>query len=186
MEREQSDDSLMAAVARGEEAAFGLLVRRWEYQVRSFLVHMLGSVEEAEDLTQDTFVKVFDRSGAYRAEGMFKSWLLKIAGNLARSRLRRRKVIGWLPFDARRHDRPTTGPDPQQVLENDQLGRVLEAALKSLPPRQKEALVLHRFQALKYREIAEVMDTSLAGVESLIQRALENLRGKLKQQGVEP
>ncbi len=186
MEKDVSDDSLMAAVARGEEAAFGLLTRRWEHQVRAFLIHMLGSVEEAEDLTQDTFVKVFVGARSYRAEGAFRSWLMRIVGNLARSRLRRRKVIGWLPFDPGRHDRPAAGADPQQAMEGDQTVTAIRAALKSLPPRQRQALVLHRFQGLKYREIATAMDTSLPGVESLIQRALENMRQKLKQQGVEP
>ncbi len=186
MEQELSDDTLMAAVAKGEEAAFGLLVRRWEHQVKAFLIHMLGSVEEAEDLTQDTFVKVFAQAGSYRPGGMFRSWLLKIAGNFARSRLRRRKVIGWLPFDSRWHDQPAGGADAQQAMEADQTAKALRLALKTLPVRQKEALVLHRFQGLKYREIATVMDTSLPGVESLIQRALDNLRGKLKEQGVGP
>ncbi len=181
-----SDDSLMAAVARGEEAAFGLLVRRWEHQVRAFLVHMLGSVEEAEDLTQDTFVKVFAKAGSYRPEGMFRSWLLRIAGNLARSRLRRRKIIRWLPFDARRHDRPGGGPDPHAELESGEIKVVLHQVLDALPPRQRQALVLHRFQGLTYKEIAAAMDTTLPAVESLIQRALADLRVKLKTRGVEP
>lgn len=186
MNTETSDDVLMAAVARGEEAAFGLLVRRWESQVRRFLLAMLGSPEEAEDLTQDTFVKVFAEAGRYRPEGMFRSWLLRIAGNLARSRLRRRKVIGWLPFDAARHDRPAAGTDPQQALEEDQAARAVREALKALPERQRQALVLHRFSGLKYREIAEAMDTTLPGVESLIQRGLAGLRGILEKQGVMP
>ncbi len=180
-----SDDSLMASVARGEEAAFGLLVRRWEHQVRAFLIHMLGSVEEAEDLTQDTFVKVFAQARTYRPEGMFQSWLLRIAGNLARSRLRRRKVVRWLPFDIGRHDRPGAGPDPHQELEADQTRAAVNRALAHLAPRQRQALVLHRFQGLSYKEVAVAMDTSLPAVESLIQRALAILRAELKSQGVE-
>ena len=93
MSQDPDDDALMVRTAQGEEAAFRLLVQRWEADVRAFLIHMLRSPEEAEDLTQDTFVKVFRQAGRYRTEGLFKSWLFRIAGNLARSRLRRRKVV---------------------------------------------------------------------------------------------
>jgi len=186
LNRDLSDDTLMAAVARGEEAAFGLLVHRWEHQVRAFLSAMLGNREEAEDLTQDTFVKVFAEAGRYRPAGMFRSWLMRIAGNLARSRLRRRRIIGWLPFEPGRHDRPAGARDPQRELEDDQTARAVREALAALPERQRQALVLQRFQGMKYREIASAMDTTLAGVESLIQRGLAGLRETLERQGVEP
>ena len=101
MDHKLDDDALMIRTARGEEAAFRLLVQRWEHQVLAFLIHMLGSQEEAEDLVQDTFVKVFRKADGYRPEGLFKSWLFRIAGNLARSRLRRRKIIGWIPIALR-------------------------------------------------------------------------------------
>jgi RNA polymerase sigma-70 factor (ECF subfamily) len=90
--RQPDDDVLMARTAQGEEAAFRLLVQRWENDVLAFLIHMLGSREEAEDLVQDTFIKVYRQAGRYRGEGRFRSWLLRIAGNLARSRLRRRRI----------------------------------------------------------------------------------------------
>ena len=92
------DDVLMERTARNEEAAFRLLVQRWEKEVLAFLIHMLGSLEEAEDLVQDTFVKVYHQAGRYRPEGKFRSWLFRISGNLGRSRLRRRKILRWLPL----------------------------------------------------------------------------------------
>jgi RNA polymerase sigma-70 factor (ECF subfamily) len=177
--RDLDDDALMVRTAQGEEAAFRLLVLRWEAQVRAFLVHMLRSPEEAEDLTQDTFVKVYRQAGRYRPEGRFRSWLLRIAGNLARSRLRRRRLIGWLSFDPVRHDVADPGPAPDEGLDTEARARAVRAALADLPRRQREALALHRYQGLKYREIAEVMGTSVPGVESLIQRALAALRKDL-------
>ena len=179
MNRDLDDDALMARTARGEEAAFRFLVLRWEADVRAFLIHMLGSLEEAEDLTQDTFIKVFRQSGRYRPEGKFRSWLLRIAGNLARSRLRRRKIVGWLSFDPATHDVADDEPGPDENLDADRRARHVRAALADLPGRQREALTLHRYQGLKYREIAEVMQTTVPGVESLIQRALAALRRDL-------
>lgn len=173
------DDTLMARVAGGEEAAFRLLVQRWESGVRAFLIHMLGGVEEAEDLTQDTFVKVFGQADRYHPEGKFQSWLFRIAGNLARSRLRRRKLVGWLSFDPVLHDRGGDGPGPDDDLVADERARAVRAALEKLPERQRAAITLHRYQGMKYREIAEALDTTLPGVESLIQRALAALRREL-------
>jgi RNA polymerase sigma-70 factor (ECF subfamily) len=177
------DDALMIRTAQGEETAFHLLVQRWERDVRSFLVHMLGSVEEAEDVAQDTFVKVYRQAGKYQGSGRFKSWLFRIAGNLARSRLRRRSILRWVSFDPVRHERGAPGLRPDQALEARQREAAIRTALDHLPARQKQALVLHRFQGMSYREVAVAMDTTLAGVESLIQRALARMRTELADRG---
>ena len=179
LQQEPADDDLMRRTAMGEETAFRLLVQRWEGEVRGFLTYMLGSPESAEDLAQETFVKVYRQAGRYRAEGKFRSWLLRIAGNLARSELRRRKIIGWIRFENDRHDRPTGQPAPDQELQAKELENLLAAAVDRLPRRQKEALVLVRFQGLRYQEAAEVMQTTLAGLESLLQRATRSLRDEL-------
>jgi len=77
---------------------------------------MLGSVEEAEDLTQETFVRVHGQARRYRASGSFRSWLFRIAGNLARSRLRRRRILRWVNFDPAAHDVPDRTPTPDAEL----------------------------------------------------------------------
>lgn len=177
------DDTLMARTARGEEAAFRLLVQRWEREVKSFLVHMLGSVEEAEDLAQDTFVKVYRKAESYRPAGKFRSWLFRIAGNLARSRLRRRGILKWIRFDPFVHDTGGDQPGPDKVLEQTQREQEIRKALAGLPSRQRQALVLHRFQGLRYKEVAAAMETTVPGVESLIQRALATLRSQLAGKG---
>ena len=177
------DDALMERIKDGEEAAFRLLVDRWEREVTAFLIHMLGSPEEAEDAVQDTFVKVFRQAGRYRPEGRFKSWLFRIAGNMARSRLRRRKIIGWLSFDPARHDAASSNPGPDGDLEASEATRAVRAAVAGLPERQRQALVLHRFQGMRYKDVAEAMQTTLPGVESLIQRALAGLRRELEGKG---
>lgn len=175
-----NDDALMAEVALGQETAFRLLVQRWEREVRAFLIHMLSSVEEAEDLTQDTFIQVFRKADRYKGDGKFQSWLFRIAGNLARSRLRRRKILGWVSFNPDVHDRAGGGDDPASALVKKNEARMVHSALADLPERQRQALVLHRFQGMKYKEIAEAMDVSVPAVESLIQRAMGELRSTLR------
>ncbi|MBK7188937.1 MAG: sigma-70 family RNA polymerase sigma factor [bacterium] len=180
------DDELMARTAAGEEAAFRLLVDRWQRDVLAFLIHMTGSRDDAEDLAQETFVRVFRQAGNYRAEGRFRSWLLRIAGNLARSRHRRRRLLKWLPLDTEKHDVASSLPAADRGIEAEQTAQVVRAAIARLPERQRQALVLHRFQGLRYAEVAEAMGTTLPGVESLIQRALAGLRTDLARRGEMP
>ena len=174
------DDRLMERVAEGEEAAFAVLVTRWEDPVFAFLLHMLGNREEAEDLAQDTFLRLYDRAGRYRADGLFRSWLFRIAGNLARSALRRRRVLRWVRFEPATHDRPATEAGPDAALERDEVRKAVREAVARLPWRQRQAVVLKRFQGLSYREIADVLDTTVPAVESLMQRAVSALREELE------
>jgi len=174
-----NDDELMQGVAARDENAFRLLVTRWERPLFAFLFHMLLSVDEAEDLSQETFIRVHKQAGRYRPAGKFKSWLFRIAGNLARSVLRRRKILRWVRFDAVQHDQQSASRTPDRDLEQKQLQQIVRQALARLPVRQREAVVLRRYQGMSYREIAETLDTTCAAVESLLQRAAAALRQDL-------
>jgi RNA polymerase sigma-70 factor (ECF subfamily) len=177
---QHDDDTLMERIATGDEAAFRLLVARWEQPVLRFLTAMLGGEDEARDLTQDTLLKVWDRAGRYRAEGKFRSWLLRIAGNRARSALRRRKVLRWVSLDLARHDRSAPGDDPHRGLERQETVARVRSAVAALPDRQRQAVVLRRFEGLRYQEIAEAMETTVPAIESLLQRAGASLRRSLE------
>jgi len=174
-----NDDQLMAEAAQGDERAFQLLVSRWEQAVFGFLYHMVGSSEDAEDLTQETFLRVHGHASKYRPEDKFQSWLFRIAGNLARSYLRRRKLLRWFRFDTDQHDQPDPALLPDEALARKQVRDMVRAALEELPFRQRQAVVLQRYQGLSYREIANLMATTPAAVESLLQRAADRLRRRL-------
>ena len=180
MKQSLDDDRLMERVAGGDEEAFAVLVRRWEDQVFAFLLHMLGNREEAEDLAQDTFLRLYDRADRYRSEGLFRSWLFRIAGNLARSALRRRRVLRWVRFEPATHDRIDTEAGPDAALERDEVRKAVREAIARLPWRQRQAVVLKRFRGLSYREIADALDTTVPAVESLMQRAVSALRRELE------
>lgn len=174
------DDALMLRIAATrDEDAFEVLVLRWQQPVFGFLWHMLRSREEAEDLTQDVFLKVLDQAPRYRPEGKFRSWLLRIAANRARSSLRRRKVLRWVSFDPDRHDRPRREDNAALQLERDETAARVREAIGRLPQRQQEAVVLRRYQELSYEEIAVALSATLPAVESLLQRAAANLRREL-------
>jgi RNA polymerase sigma-70 factor (ECF subfamily) len=175
-----TDDELMARGARGNEEAFRLLVQRWERPVFAFLERMLGSREEAQDLGQETFLRMCRQAPGYRATGQFKSWLFRIAGNLARSKLRRRKLISWVRFDPAIHDRPTALDTPDRAMERDETREEVRHALAQLPDRQRQAILLRQYQEMSYREIADAMRVSIPAVESLLNRGMKNLGKELK------
>ncbi len=176
---DRNDDALMSDYRAGDENALRILVERWEQPVFGFLVRMLGSAEEAEDLCQDTFVNVIKAADGYQPEGKFQSWLFRIAGNQARSRLRRRKILRWLPLTEDHAERPASGPDAFDELAGRQESDRVQAAIGRLPERQRQALVLKQYQDLRYQEIAETMGTSIASVQMLLHRAMNALRKDL-------
>jgi len=175
------DDLLMARVAVGDETALRRLVERWEQPLFGFLYQMTGSVEDALDLRQETFLRVYAAAARYRGEGRFRSWLLRIAGNLARGLLRRRRIVRWIRFDPLAHDAPAATPPPDAGVEGEEAARRVREAIARLPVRQREALTLKRFQGLSYREIAEAMGATEAAVESLLIRATAAIRLHLDQ-----
>jgi len=178
-----NDDEAMARVAQGDEEAFRLLVLRWEQPVFRFLERMIGSEEEARDLSQETFLRVFSQARRYRAAGRFRSWLFRIAGNLARSRLRRNSVVRWVRFDPILHDPASEGDGPDRRLERKETAERVRRALARLPHRQRQALLLRRYEEMSYREIAGAMGLTQAAVESLLQRAMERLKKDLAGKG---
>jgi len=179
----RTDDQLVVDFVRGDEEALRILVQRWEGPVYAFLVHMMGSTEDAEDLCQDTFMRLIQAARRYQPAGKFRSWLLRIAGNLARSRLRRRKILRWVPLGPEHDVRHVPARDPLAALVDRQEQQRVQAAIQRLPDRQREALILKQFHGLAYREIAEAMGASVASVQMLLHRAMTALRGEL---GEEP
>lgn len=173
-----TDDELMAHGANGDEAAFRALVTRWERPIFAFLDRMLGSREEAQDVGQETFLRVFQQAGRYRPSGQFKSWIFRIAGNLARSRLRRRRIVRWVSFEPILHDRAgNTRADSE--LEREDVRVAVREALARLPERQRQAVLLKRYENMSYEDIAAAMGTTVPAVESLLSRAMQALRKDL-------
>jgi RNA polymerase sigma-70 factor, ECF subfamily len=172
------DDELMIRGAGGDADAFGVLVGRWERRVFGFLERMLGSREEAQDVAQETFLRMCHHAEDYRPSGRFRSWLFRIAGNQARSRLRRRKILRWVRFDPDSHERSTPEDRPDRPLEREEERLAVRRALGKLPARQRQAVVLRQYQSLAYREIAEAMETSVSAVETLLFRGMKALRSE--------
>lgn len=184
----RDDDSLMNASAAGDEAAFRVLVERWERRVLAFFFRSVGSAEDAADLAQETFLRLHRAAPAYTPRGRFAPFLFRIAGNLARNEIRRRSVrrlLNWggsgegsdeaamLAAEASDTDRPDIAWARAREAER------VRRALLALPERQRIAVTLKRFEGFTQEEIAEAMGISISAVESLLVRGMAALRKAL-------
>lgn len=167
---------LLARVADGDEAAFRVLVDRHVGSLTGVARRMLADGAEAEDVAQETFVRLWRSAGDLEIGGPgVRPWLMRVATNLCLDRLRARRR---LQVDA---DVPETPVSAVQArgLEEQQLSERVETALAALPERQRSALVLFHYEGLSQMEVAEAMDVSEEAVESLLARARRALRGSL-------
>ena len=190
-----SGDAELAVAARGgSEEACTALVRRFERPVYNLIARMVQDPATAEDLAQDTFVKMFRALGQYKPELRFSSWLFRIAHNTAIDFLRQRQLPAMPPhFDddgeeidpiARIAD--LHGDTPVQAALRRQLAAALDAAIDTLRPEYRAVVVLRHHEDLDYEEIAEVMDLPLGTVKTYLFRARRELASRLRERGLTP
>jgi len=184
-----SDSELIQSILAGNTKDFSTLVERHQKLVFNTCMGFVHDADEANDLTQDIFVNVFQKLSAFRGESSFPTWLYRISVNACLTHLREKKKR-WSLFD-RLTGRsggdvievsPFAGVDtnnPAQAMRTAEDETAIKAALDSLPERQKTAFILSKYDNLPQKEIAEIMQLSEGAVESLLQRAKEGLHKKL-------
>lgn len=187
------DVRLMLRVRDADDpAAFGELVQRYQHRLVGILQHIVGRADEAEDLAQEVFLRVYRTRQKYHPQAKFSTWLFTIANNLAINALRSRKRKPVVPLPAQEsgplHSRPgeklaaARSPAPGQRIQQQELAAILGAALESLNDRQRMAVMLHKFEEMNYAEIADVMGLTTKAVKSLLSRARSALRDALQAQ----
>ncbi|HYC71360.1 MAG TPA: sigma-70 family RNA polymerase sigma factor [Opitutaceae bacterium] len=172
------DRERMRCVQAGDEAAFAALMHRWERPVKSVIGRIVLNARDAEDLAQETFVRLWQQREKYRPEAEFRPWLFAIAVNLARNRLRwwrSRPEVALEDWDQPDAAGRTGGESAEQA----ERARAVRDALARLPADQREALVLFEYEEMSQAEIAAVVGATPKAVENRIARARERLRGQL-------
>ena len=182
-----SDQEVVATARNGVEAAYRELVRRYERPVFSLIYRMVRNRELAEDLSQETFIKVLNALGSYRPEYKFSSWVFKIANNAAIDHLRKRE-LDTLSLEGSPHaDTPEKleatalqiGEKAESALDavaNKELGGEIEQAIAKLRPEYRTCILLRHVEGRAYEEIAEMLDLPLGTVKTYIHRARNELR----------
>ena len=185
------DADVVALAQQGRDLAYRELVHRYERPVFSLVYRMVRDRELAEDLTQDTFVKVLSHIDRYRPEFKFSSWLFKIANNVAIDHLRRRS-LDTVSMDGSPHAGTIEAVEassfdvavPQEnaldELEARELGSAIERAIASLRPEYRSCILLRHVEGRSYEEIAVTLDLPLGTVKTYIHRARHELRKALE------
>ena len=184
------DIRLMLRVRDDDADAFADLVELYHHRLVTVMHHLVNSNEEAEDLAQEVFLRVYRGRKKYHPKAKFSTWLYTIANNLALNVLRTRQRKPTVPLNVRDSGplgpRPAEqmvldrGEQPHQRVQNQELAAVVQQALDTLNERQRIAVVLNKFEDMNYAEIAEVMGLTTKAVKSLLSRARENLRVALQ------
>jgi RNA polymerase sigma-70 factor (ECF subfamily) len=193
LEARDPDVRLMLQVRDDVQGAFEVLVERYQHRLVGVLAHLVGRPEEAEDLAQEVFLRIYRARKGYRPRAKFSTWLFTIANNLALNHLRGKgrnptvalgtgggessASLEMRPLKDRALSRDGT---PSAQMRQVELADVVRDALEGLGEDQKVAVLLNKFEDMSYTEIAEVMGRSEAAVKSLLARARNHLREQLE------
>ncbi|MGH2667821.1 MAG: RNA polymerase sigma factor [bacterium] len=185
--RTATDQEVVREARKGADAAHRELVRRYERPVFSLIYRMVRNRELAEDLSQETFIKVLNALESYRPEFKFSSWVFKIANNAAIDHLRRRE-LDTLSLEGSPHaETPQMieatalqigerGETALEAVENKELGGEIERAIAKLRPEYRTCILLRHVEGRAYEEIAEILNLPLGTVKTYIHRARNELR----------
>ena len=187
----RSDVQLMLDVKAGDEQSFTLLLHRYRTPLVNFLYRMVRNREQAEDLAQEVFLRVYRAREDYVPSAKFTTWLFRIATNLALNsvrdtRYRRMEVSLDAPVtvDAEEGEEKTVDiaekhPNIEQHLVAETRKKMIRHAIEKLPEKQRAAVLLHKYMELDYAEIARILSCSESALKSLLFRAYETLRARL-------
>jgi RNA polymerase sigma-70 factor (ECF subfamily) len=192
MERldDAEDKRLMAALSAGRDHALDRIVHRWQRPLRAFILRSTGDEEDADDLLQETFVRVYKHRGRYQPTHRFSTWIYTIALNLCRNHAEKRDRRPQVSLDApiAGSDSETSGgqgllalhaseaPSPAAAALDEERAEAVREAVQTLPDEMREAVLLFEFQELSYAEIAEIVGSTPKAVESRLYRARAHLR----------
>lgn len=184
-----SDAEVMLRAKAGDDAAYEFLVEKFRRPMLSFMYRAVHNTSIAEELAQEVFLRVYRSRQTYNAEAKFSTWLYRIATNLAANYARDTKterMQGGVSLDEPDEETGTTidvadsRPNIEQDLLRSERLEAIRRHVQALPERQRNAVLMHKYQGLDYRQIAQVLNLSESATKSLLFRAYETLRERLK------
>lgn len=177
----QSDEQqIIADFKAGNEQAFNLLVRRYQEKVYWIVRRLIPDHDEADDITQEVFVKAYGSLHSFKGDSSFYTWLYRIAVNLSLNELRRKKVRKTFSLDEEVHQVRSTDDGPQETMEKEERTRRIRAAVEQLPEKQKKVFLLRYYEEKPYDEIAKVLKTSVGGLKANYFHAVKKIGEALR------
>jgi RNA polymerase sigma-70 factor, ECF subfamily len=179
------DTALMVAFQQGDEGAFEQILDKYHKAIVNFIYKIVNNRAEAEELTQDVFLKVYRARLNYEPRARFSAWIYRIATNvgLKAAGRKRRSPFGFGPhagYKITGEEGRAREPDAEQTLVTSELGKVVRQVIRGLPRNEKIAIILRRYEGLSYKEIAEVMNCTEPAVKTYIHRGKLRLRDRIR------
>lgn len=183
--KSMTDEELILSFQNDNMQAYNILVQRYKDQLFNYIYRFLNDSQVSEDMLQETFLRLYKNKHYYKEVAKFSTWIYTIAGNLAKTELRRKKrrnifSINNYTHDDRDFEIEDDNMTPDREVESDNLTKHIHDAMEKLPEVFKEVLLLRDVQGLEYDEIAEITDTPLGTVKSRINRGRAKLASMLK------
>ena len=181
-----SDEELIASFQNGNEQAYIELVRRYRDRLMTFVFRFLGDSDLSEDIVQDTMLKVYTHKHYYKEIAKFSTWVYTIAGNFAKTELRKQKrrkitLLSQMNTDDRKYEIPSTDLKSEDKIQGEFAEKEIQKAILQLPLHFRTVVILRDIQELSYEEISNIIDVPLGTVKSRINRARLQLQQSLKE-----
>lgn len=187
-----SDEALMARAQAGEMPALEVLVRRYEKRLFNYIRKMIGNTADAEDIFQETFLRVYKHLNRFRTSALFRPWLYRIATNLCTDQLRYRGRHPKVSLDVPVGDDangPSTiervegkAPGPRDVAEGHEMEDRLQNALNKLSTKHRTVFIMARYEGMPYDEIADAFNIPVGTVKSRMNKAVKMLLSEIKEE----
>jgi RNA polymerase sigma-70 factor (ECF subfamily) len=182
-----TDQELITGILNRDKQVIQFLVGKYHKQVIKTAFHLLQNMDDAEDLAQDVCIEIIESARSFKGNSSLSTWIYRLTVNKSLNFIRKNKrkqlVKQFESFFSKGDDdvssRVAEPSEHDKTFENNERKQILEKAINSLPENQKTAFILSKYEELSYKEITEIMNISLASVESLLQRAKQNLQKKL-------
>jgi RNA polymerase sigma-70 factor (ECF subfamily) len=180
-----TDEELAERFRAGEKhTSFSMLVERYQRRIYFSARRMVnGDHDEADEIAQETFVKAYEALANFRGESKFYTWLYRIMMNSVIYRSRRQKTRKTVSLDEVKDVLETVEGEPHTELERDEMRKLIEAAIATLPPKQREVFMLRFYDELPYEEIASIVGTSVGGLKANYFHAVKKIGEYIQEQG---
>ncbi|MFH1943818.1 MAG: sigma-70 family RNA polymerase sigma factor [bacterium] len=180
-----TDEELIIRFQNGDVYAFEQIVHRYKDPLINFVYHFLGSRIDAEDVIQETFLRVFKNKHLYRNIAKFSTWIYTIAGNLAKTELRRRRrrkllSLSHMGYQDKDYDLPDLFSSPERTVDGEMKGQMIQKEIEDLPVKFREVVVLRDIQEFSYEEISEILHIPIGTVKSRVNRGRIRLQKRLQ------
>ena len=181
-----TDEELITRFQEGDEQAYIELVNRYRDRLMNFIYRFVNDMEKAEDIVQDTLTKLYTHKHYYRDLAKFSTWIYTIAGNLAKTELRRKKRhkvtnLSHMSKDEKEYQLPSVEPETDETVQGHFAEKEIQKAIQELPLHFRTVVIMRDIQELSYEEISKIVDVPLGTVKSRINRARLQLQQSLKE-----